>query len=1605
MAPQSFAISDTRKIEDAMQHSPHTLPAVLTGLLQHGSRAEYAIATLSDKSFAEFVTRMEQQFPSTAREFLPSITSSILSKIASTVVEMVEDVDLRMGVSTRTFREGWNRVILGQPALAEIARLSSNMVWIAADVSVKPFVDLGIKVPCTRSDGLVAERDILGGQRRVLKAVRYLEKQQSPHDPEVEPWDAGSQATRDQVVAVDLNPNTRGSEAEPEADDTGTAYDLSTPKAAFYVENVKGFGEWKINVTDNANTEFRKLRKRSPETLRLVLKKVKDLSRGHFSSDNQILISDPENAVPIFKANVAGDTRLVYQVDCVTDAVTGLWRTALRLFGVYNHAELGRMGNFWDALGRDLGRRGKKYRDHCRARSQPRNTGNDVFSPITFSDSEQPSERSKPLALAENLEDLDYSMILSMHRFVGFSKALLNSFIADRDIAFMFEPSPMETEIIEHPHSCYVIGRSGTGKTLTMMYKIVSIEWGWSSSSWGLSKPRQLFVTRSRMLAGEVQRTTDQLIESFRLAELNQEELVYLRRRQDEQEERRRPLPKKWSQLEDDHFPLFIGFDKLRDLLEADFADSIRLLFAPVNDDDAGVEHDDGETGLVSGTRFIKAYWDHLPQSLTKGLDPASVFAEIMGVIQGSEETIDTPRGYLTRESYLELSTRSQPTFASMRGRIYDVFERYLLLKRRRREHDDAERTHRLLAVMATHRLPGHPVQFLYNDEAQDNLIVDMLCIIVHDEASREALFARGVLGGLILTVFQSKGLEFNDVFLWNFFENSELDGREWDIVCELFNNPMRSRDSMDKYHNLKSLYVAMTRARNNLFIIEESNHQNPVLNLWKARGQIEVQDGSTYSFKLSNLQSLPEDWARRGRALMDKQQYEQAKYCFDKAGLSLESDIAQAYLQQEAAITAEDFEDTARRFESCAEIPDRTRSKELLLTSAVCYSRAGNYPKSAQLYHDAFEYTKCVLQYIKASMMPKALHVTREHREDIDAIVVKKVCVHFLDLGQHKRVADLFPDPDECIQFMKSHDLTTHLGTYLEYLERFDEAAEIHLVLGRIPRAITLFLRDQNPSSIARGTTTLLDELWRRRTLGQPENKSSKLSSKLVDLLSHRQTLFGGVQYEDYERHEDEIRMFSFIISRKLEELLQLGIQLSSGGPGHTDSALLSLDYAFTFLLESVVQPSTLIDSSTFFPAFCAYSTLLKSHCNDPRSSKALDDAVWKERNSWMSLLSSCFHIPFFALGTPLMFHSQLIPEFSDACRVLRAWITDVLYVAFGNRGPAHWISSAEARTHLIPRSALLGYMLDNLQEAPQTTSTSVSLNLWYGPAYSHHLQQLRGFVNEPSSFSIPGALLYLRFLLEGPHPRGEGREAIIAHMAEGLSTAFILAKPVPDDRTLHNIILVRGWLVNLVGLWNSRRDPPSHDQTHIDNFIKLLRPMLRTLCASPVGVIKAFVLRKSESSNNLFLGSDDCVFDTVGHWLNLPEKGRLSIISHIADLPERCRPRYLQWSDWDNLKEAIWCCNTPSSTSGEQLIHVQKRGLRDTRPMDTLGSVIRIVYNMLDTLPSLLSVQHPPRQPAPFPSEWLLPKPHPVVGERKGVVRLAAAPCFHGQLRPVVI
>ena len=136
--------------------------------------------------------------------------------------------------------------------------------------------------------------------------------------------------------------------------------------------------------------------------------------------------------------------------------------------------------------------------------------------------------------------------------------------------------SGQEREIIEHSSSCYVIGRSGTGKTTTMLFKMLAIQRTWEQYPDIGPKPRQLFVTQSRLLATKVEEYFAELMLSIEDAGYSSKELRK-RAKDSEQEIKlvdvddnggwRSDLPERFSELADGHFPLFITYDRVRTLL------------------------------------------------------------------------------------------------------------------------------------------------------------------------------------------------------------------------------------------------------------------------------------------------------------------------------------------------------------------------------------------------------------------------------------------------------------------------------------------------------------------------------------------------------------------------------------------------------------------------------------------------------------------------------------------------------------------------------------------------------------------------------------------------------------------------------------------------------------------------------------------------------------------------------------------------------------------------------------------------------------------------------------------------------------------------------
>ncbi|KAI6101328.1 P-loop containing nucleoside triphosphate hydrolase protein [Pisolithus sp. B1] len=549
-------------------------------------------------------------------------------------------------------------------------------------------------------------------------------------------------------------------------------------KASLYFGNADGFGDWRVLIGTNATKKLKEFRISDTMKFKVVYKKLKELSNGQFSDDNQNRLDGNYSGVPIFEARMQQDLRLVYQIDCVADHDVEIERQVIKIYGIYTHTQL---DGIWDAMSHHLSGKGEEYVRRCKYRNKPVLPGAKVSVPAVFPRGiydvivEPP-----PLALGDQEMDQLHSL-LALNKYVTFSQALLNGLIAKNDVEHVFELAPQERKIIECTTSCYVLGRSGTGKTTTMLFKMLEIQRAWQlrSEDFDIPRPKQIFVTKSRMLANKVEEYFVKLLQSLSLAGCTLEELARLQSRHvdrglvddDDVPDAQSGIPQRYSELEDHHFPLFLTFDQLArmiavDILDADHPEGQRItkLFMQSHDPEA-------LDTFVSYEVFVNSYWSRFPQRLTKGQDPWLVFGEVMGIIKGSEKSLEFDDGALDKNTYCGLSSRSNPTFSGQREVVYAIYEAYSKLKRQHQHHDVADRTHAILKTLqGGTSFKGSQVDFLYVDEAQDNLLIDALLLRLLCN-NPEGLFWAG---DTAQTISAGSSFRFND--LKAFIHRIEID-------------------------------------------------------------------------------------------------------------------------------------------------------------------------------------------------------------------------------------------------------------------------------------------------------------------------------------------------------------------------------------------------------------------------------------------------------------------------------------------------------------------------------------------------------------------------------------------------------------------------------------------------------------------------------------------------------------------------------------------------------------------------------------------------------------------------------------------------------------
>ncbi|XP_012837480.1 PREDICTED: uncharacterized protein LOC105958026 [Erythranthe guttata] len=392
--------------------------------------------------------------------------------------------------------------------------------------------------------------------------------------------------------------------------------------------------------------------------------------------------------------------------------------------------------------------------------------------------------------------------------------------------------------------------------------------------------------------------------------------------------------------------------------------------------------------------------------------------------------------------------------------------------------------------------------------------------ILVRDDSARNEIFNYIGKKALVLTIVECKGLEFQDVLLYNFFGSSPMSD-QWRVLYEF----LKQKDLLDattpksfpsfseSRHNilcseLKQLYVAITRTRQRLWICENDEElSKPILNYWRRLCLVQVR-------KIDDSLALAMQRASSPRGfilivflflqLFWEKNYEMATVCFEKAGeeiwekrakasgLRASADSMRGSNPKEARVMlreAAEIFDSIDRADTAAEcfcdLGEYERAGRIYLekcgTSELrrageCFLLAGNYKLATEVYNKGNFFDECLSACTKGNHFDLGLQYIEQWKQqasfdtgimtrfkEIDNIAQQFLekcafeCHKKKDSASMMKFVRAFCTEESKRNFLKSRDCLEELLILEEDSGNFIEAVHIAQQLGLILREIDL--------------------------------------------------------------------------------------------------------------------------------------------------------------------------------------------------------------------------------------------------------------------------------------------------------------------------------------------------------------------------------------------------------------------------------------------------------------------------------------------------------------------------------------------------------------------
>ncbi|NXA49639.1 TRNK1 protein, partial [Nothocercus julius] len=306
--------------------------------------------------------------------------------------------------------------------------------------------------------------------------------------------------------------------------------------------------------------------------------------------------------------------------------------------------------------------------------------------------------------------------------------------------------------------------------------------------------------------------------------------------------------------------------------------------------------------------------------------------------------------------------------------------------------------------------------------------------ILVANEMAKEKIPEELSLA-LVLTVYEAKGLEFDDVLLYNFFTDSEA-YKEWKIISSfapssneqveskvLIETPLEDvtatpkrppsfNAEMYKMLNgeLKQLYTAITRARVNLWIFDENRDKRaPAFKYFIKREFVQVvktDENKDLDDSMFVKTSTPEEWNVRGDYFAKHQCWEVAAKCYQKGGAAEKEKLAMAHdavlkvhskkcspkeKQMEYMALAKTYLECrepnlslkclfqSKEFRLCAELCKKLGKMK---DAAVYYQKSQCYKEASRCYEQIEEFDLAIKMYCQEELYEEAAKAVERYEE-----------------------------------------------------------------------------------------------------------------------------------------------------------------------------------------------------------------------------------------------------------------------------------------------------------------------------------------------------------------------------------------------------------------------------------------------------------------------------------------------------------------------------------------------------------------------------------------------------------------------------------------------